>query len=142
MPQKIFKEILARTLRVIPDIYEKSVELFLTNDEEIRKLNFSFRGKNSPTDVLSFGERDIGKNMNFPGSSSFGKSLGQIIISLDRAVAQAEDLNQSFEEELRFLFTHGLLHLLGFDHENPADEKVMLGKAYKILGRQSRGEDE
>lgn len=132
IPAKLFQKILIDVHKFVHDINEDSVELLLTDDEEIQKINFIFRGKNSATDVLSFGERDVKAATIFHDEKS---SLGQIIISMDRALAQAIELNQPLEEELRFLFTHGLLHLLGFDHENPADEKIMLEKAYKILGR-------
>ena len=106
---------------------EENVELLLTNNEEIHAINKQYRNIDRPTDVLSFAERE--------SPSPDPKFLGQIIISLDRAQEQADELNQSLEEELRFLFVHGLLHILGYDHEKPEDEKVMLKEAYRILGR-------
>ncbi|MBU0981894.1 rRNA maturation RNase YbeY [Patescibacteria group bacterium] len=108
-----------------------TVELLLTGDNQIRKINLQYRDRDQPTDVLSFSEKDI---LPFAQDS---KKLGQIIISVDRAKQQAKDLNQTLEEELRFLFVHGLLHLLGYDHQTPAEEKKMLTRAYKILGRNS-----
>ncbi|MFA6436055.1 MAG: rRNA maturation RNase YbeY, partial [Candidatus Gracilibacteria bacterium] len=62
-------------------------------------------------------------------------SLGQIFISIPTARRNAKTMKQSLEEELQFLFVHGLLHLLGFDHQTPEQEKEMLKYAYKILGR-------
>lgn len=105
---------------------EKEVELLLTNDEEIRELNKKYRNKDQPTDVLSFAFQD---------DAPADEMLGQIAISVDRAALQAEEIGQSLEEELKFLFIHGLLHLLGYDHESPEEEKIMLEQAYKILGR-------
>lgn len=100
----------------------KEVELLLTTDENIQVLNKRYRNKDKPTDVLSF-------SLNDP------LHLGQLVISVDRAKIQAKQIGQPLEDELQFLFTHGLLHLLGYDHENPEDEKVMLAKAYKLLQR-------
>ncbi len=125
--KKIFEKILAKLPSVVPGISETQVELLITDNNTIRLLNLNYRKKDSPTDVLSFAERE--------SPSPDPTLLGQVIISIDRAREQAAELNQSLEEELRFLFTHGLLHILGYDHEKPEDEKKMLDTAYRILGR-------
>jgi len=122
IPKTLFTTILKRLPEVLPPISQTELELLLTTDEEIHALNKTYRGKDRPTDVLSFGLED-------------DTNLGQLVISIPRAKEQAVQIGQSLNEELRFLFAHGLLHLLGFDHEDPADEKVMLEKAYKLLGR-------
>lgn len=127
--KRLFTEIIKRLHREIPDVYEDEVELLLTTNVEIQKLNKSYRGMDKATDVLSFSDRDI------EGARGENTCLGQIIISVERAESQARELDQTLVEELKFLFTHGLLHLLGYDHEKPEDEKVMLDKAYKVLGR-------
>lgn len=116
---ELFKSLLRRTHGGTS--YE-DVELLLTDNEGIQAYNKRYRHVDSPTDVLSFSFHDP-------------KHLGQLIISIERAQEQAKELGQSLEEELRFLFTHGVLHLLGYDHENPEDEKKMLKRAYGILGR-------
>ncbi|MFA5793235.1 MAG: rRNA maturation RNase YbeY [Candidatus Gracilibacteria bacterium] len=120
-PKTLFQDV----VKSIPNFVKtqkKEVELLLTDNKEIHALNKLYRQKDSPTDVLSFGFAD-------------GDSLGQIVISVERAKEQAKELGQPLKEELKFLFTHGLLHLLGFDHETQKDEKLMLKTAYKILGR-------
>ncbi len=122
VPKTLFMKILDQLPKVIPGITQTELELLLTTDEEIHALNKTYRGKDRPTDVLSFGLEDP-------------TNLGQLVISVPRAREQAEQIGQALNEELRFLFAHGLLHLLGYDHEDPADEKIMLGKAYKLLGR-------
>ena len=114
---KLFEDLLPH----LPKTEAETVELLLTDDETIRELNKKYRKIDKPTDVLSF---EMG-----------AENLGQIVISVERAIQQAKELKQSLEKELRFLFTHGLLHLLGYDHENPEDERKMLEKAYEILGR-------
>jgi probable rRNA maturation factor len=77
----------------------------LTDDETLRRLNLEFRGKDEPTDVLSF-----------PSESPVG-SLGDIAISVDRAREQAAGYGHEIGTELRVLLLHGVLHLLGYDHE-------------------------
>lgn len=90
----------------------KDVELVIVNDEEIIDLNKEHRGKESATDVLSFPIE-----MDFPHAP-----LGSIIISIDTAKKQATSENLTLDEELKILFLHGLLHLLGFDHETDNGE--------------------
>jgi probable rRNA maturation factor len=123
-PLQLFEVILQRLPQVLPGLPSQQVELWLTDNPSIQALNKQYRGKDAPTDVLSF-------NWDHP------EVLGQLIISVDRAQEQADELGQSLNEELQFLFTHGLLHLLGYDHEDPADEALMLSKAYALLERKN-----
>jgi probable rRNA maturation factor len=118
----LFETVLKRLPDVEGPLAYEDVELLLTDDAAIHALNKQYRGKDKPTDVLSFSLEDP-------------VHLGQLVISVDRAREQAKDLGQSLEEELQFLFTHGTLHLLGYDHEKPEEEKVMLEKAYALLLR-------
>jgi len=133
--EEIFQQILTRLKEIQTNPSEKpetfEVELLLTSDEEIQKLNKKYRDKDTPTDVLSFPNSLPGK-----GLPSQTNSLGQIIISLPRAQDQAKDLGQSTEDELKFLFAHGLAHLLGHDHQTPEEEAAMLALVYKIINRQ------
>lgn len=123
VPSTLFKTILKRlpVLGESTHLYE-DVELLLTNNATIQKLNKQYRDKDKPTDVLSFSMEDP-------------VHLGQIVISVERAREQAKEIGQSLEDELQFLFAHGVLHLLGYDHEKHEEEKVMLAKAYKLLNR-------
>jgi probable rRNA maturation factor len=94
-------------------IPESEFAIVFSNDRTIRRLNRKFRNKDKVTDVLSFAEESGSKeNLNFEG-----KYLGDIIISVETAQRQAFDKNHSLETELRILIIHGLLHLLGNDHE-------------------------
>ncbi len=95
----------------IKDFLEE-VSILFTDDEFIHKLNKDYRGKDRATDVLSFASLD-GDCENF-----LFKSLGDIVISLETANKQAIEYNTSFNEEIFRLLTHGILHLVGFDHEN------------------------
>jgi len=99
---------------------QKDIELILTDDEEIRKLNKEFRGVDKATDVLSFPLEDT------PGSM-----LGIIVISLDKVLEAAQKYGHTPLEELALLFIHGLLHLLGYDHET--DKGEMREKEKEII---------
>lgn len=118
----IFQFVLDRVPEILPNVHFESVELLLTDDPTIQELNKQYRQKDKPTDVLSF-----------PFESE--ELLGQIIISVPTAKRQAEHLQQTLEKEIQFLFTHGLLHLLGYDHQEPAEEEEMLTKTYALLDR-------
>ncbi|MDR0330723.1 MAG: rRNA maturation RNase YbeY [Chitinispirillales bacterium] len=90
----------------------EAAEIVLCSDYMIRKLNRAYRGKDKPTDVLSFcfGDPDL---------------LGEVYISLQRAKVQAKRYGTSYEEELKRLLVHGLLHLIGYDHIEKAERAVM-----------------
>jgi len=96
------------------DKYEE-VNLLFTDDKTIQNLNERYRGKNQKTDVLSFPSQ-------IPGLPF----LGDIII--DTSVADEQKGNHSLEEELQFLFLHGMLHLLGYDHISAQQKKIMDAK--------------
>lgn len=122
IPKSLFTQLLKTLPKVEPHVKQTEMELLLTDNTEIHELNRVYRGKDRPTDVLSFGlEDDV--------------NLGQLVISVERAEEQAKEVGNTFEEELRFLFAHGTMHLLGYDHEVPEDEKIMLEKVYQLLGR-------
>lgn len=87
------------------------IELILTDNVEIAQINHEFRGVNKPTDVLSF------PNDPFPGAP-----LGTIVISVDKVTQIAQELGHSENDELTLLFIHGMLHLLGMDHETDQGE--------------------
>lgn len=99
---------------------EKEVELILTDDKEIAQINLLERGVDKATDVLSF---PLEAMETFP--------LGSIMISVDRVREVAEALGHSSDDELALLFTHGMLHLLGYDHE--VDEGEMRQKEQEVM---------
>ncbi len=109
---------------VLNEIYEyltdKDIELILTTDEEIRKLNKLYRNIDKPTDVLSF-----------PLENLPGMPLGSIVISIDTAKEAAEKFEHSLNDEIKLLFIHALLHLLGYDHET--DNGEMRQKEKEII---------
>lgn len=102
---------------------------FVTN-EEIKNLNRDYRNKDSVTDVISFALEEDDMNIIHEDAP---RTLGDIVISTDRAKEQAEDYGHSYRRELLFLSLHGFLHLLGYDHMESDDEVKMNGKQEEIL---------
>lgn len=92
--------------QILNDNATKEIEFILCQNEYIQELNNQFRNKNTPTDVLSF-----------PYENMPMTPLGSIVISVDFVISKADEFNHSFQDELSLLFIHGLLHLLGYDHE-------------------------
>ncbi len=121
------------------DFPKKSeISVMFVDNEEIRELNRIHRGIDRATDVLSFPmfEYDedgeiIEDDLDFNPDGEM--ILGDIVISLERADAQAEEYGHSFEREVGFLTVHSMLHLFGFDHMNPVDEEEMFGCQREIL---------
>jgi len=95
----------------------KEVELIIVNDETMKALNSEHRNKETSTDVLSFP-----MDAPFTEQSIFGMPLGSIVISEVYVKAKAKELGHTIQDELSLLFIHGMLHLLGFDHEADSGE--------------------
>ena len=114
------------------------VSILLVDDKKISELNKRLRGMDSPTDILSFPivEMKEGKVKSLVGDMDPEKKhilLGDIAISIETAYKQAEEYGHSFGREIAFLTTHGVFHLLGYDHQDSKNEKVMLGKQKAVL---------
>lgn len=103
-------EILDFLTTVKNSITPNEVELIIVDKYEIKRLNKEFLNKDYETDVLSF-------PLDFSGINIQNPPLGSIVISIDSALKITKELNHSLRDEIAILFTHGLLHLLGFDHE-------------------------
>lgn len=111
----------------LPNDYEISVTF--VRSQTIHKINKDYRGIDRPTDVISFAIRDNEEDF-IPDEE---KDLGDIFINVNYCKKQAKEYGHSYKREMGFLFTHGLLHCLGYDHMNPKDEKVMFSLQDKIL---------
>lgn len=110
------------------------VSLTYVDNDEIKKMNAEFRDKDAVTDVLSFPMGEDGEYDLNPETGCL--MLGDIVISLERAAAQAEEYGHSFEREVCFLATHSMFHLLGYDHINSKEEeKTMFGKQEAVLDK-------
>ena len=120
---KIFKELKLKG--------EYLTDVTIVDNETIHKINREYRKVDRPTDVISFAFLDEESERNLKGGPI---NLGQIIISFEKAEEQAKEYGHSLNREMVFLFVHGMLHLLGYDHMNEQDEKVMFELQDKILG--------
>jgi probable rRNA maturation factor len=110
-----------------------TLSLTLVSNAKIRVMNRDHRGKDYATDVLSFPliVSDDHEVSIFPGEETL--ELGDLVISVEKAIEQANEYGHNLERELAFLFAHGLLHVLGFDHVTKAQEKQMFSRQTKIL---------
>ena len=115
---------------------DAEVSVTFVDDEGIRELNNKFRGMDKPTDVLSFPLLDYEGESEEPFFDELCHNLGDIVISLERAMAQANEFGHSFEREVAFLTAHSMLHLLGYDHElSEEDDADMRKRQNDIMDR-------
>ena len=115
---------------------DAEVSVTFVDDEGIRELNNKFRGMDKPTDVLSFPLLDYEGESEEPFFDELCHNLGDIVISLERAMAQANEFGHSFEREVAFLTAHSMLHLLGYDHElSEEDDADMRRRQNDIMER-------
>ena len=104
----------------------------ITDDATVQELNRRYRGLDEPTDVLSF---EMGEDPSFVAESKSAPLLGEVVISYQTAARQAEEAGHDVEGELAHLLVHGVLHLLGYDHESTADALAMRAREESLLGR-------
>lgn len=113
------------------------IEVNLVGDEEIHAINKAYRGKDAPTDVISFAFLDnIDSEIAIKGDVP--RLLGEIMISYETAKRQAENFGHSLQREMKFLFTHGILHLLGYNHETEEQERIMFALQDQILEKEKK----
>jgi len=113
------------------------VSLLLCDDDAIRTLNRAYRGQDRPTDVLSFSQEE-GPPMPSDGEDgAVPRVLGDVAISIETARRQAREAGWTLQEEVEALLAHGLLHLLGYDHESTDDSRVMRAREDELLGEKS-----
>ena len=105
---------------ILQDLTQKDIELIVTSNEQIQKINKEYRDIDKPTDVLSF-----------PYEEMPMAPLGSIVISIDYVQNKAKEFGHSEDDEFTLLFIHGLLHLLGYDHE--CDNGEMRGMEEKLI---------
>lgn len=133
--EKLIKEVVIRVLEEEKVLPEVDVYITLTNNEEIHKINKEYRDVDRPTDVLSFPmyERDEIAGLKNDTDDEIEKILGDIIVSIEKVREQAKEYGHSFERELAYLVTHGMLHLLGYDHMIEEEKAVMRKREEEIL---------
>lgn len=131
--EEIYLSLLKKTFKHLHLTADPIVSVSFVDNGFIHKMNREYRGVDRPTDVISFafldGEKDKDKILHGDGPVS----LGDIYISVEKAKEQSQEYGHSLERELSFLFVHGLLHLLGYDHMNKEQETVMFRLQDEIL---------
>jgi probable rRNA maturation factor len=108
-----------------------TVTIWITDEDELHSLNRTYRGVDRSTDVLSFGTEE---QEGFVVAPDQPRHLGDLAVSYPHVVRQAEEYGHSRQRELCYLVTHGLLHLLGYDHEQPDDAARMRSREESLLG--------
>ena len=143
--QEVAETVISETLDYEDCPYEVQVNIILTTNEEIQQINLEQRGVDAPTDVLSFPMIDYAYPSDFTvleagGMDSFDPDtgeliLGDIVISVDKVIEQAEKYNHGVKREYAFLITHSMLHLFGYDHMDEVERENMELKQDEILKR-------
>lgn len=133
----LIKDLLNFTGKKLDLADNTEMSVTLVNNPEIKELNAQYRHVDRATDVLSFAAEESGDEtpiiMDPELAAEFPVNLGDLFISVDKVAEQAKFLGHSVERELGFLVVHGFLHLNGYDHEQPEDEKKMFSLQREIL---------
>lgn len=124
---KIIKKVVKRVKKTLKIKNYHEVNFMLVDLQTIHEYNFKYRKIDRPTDVISFAYIDSEENHLLP------KELGDILICIDKVKEQATEYGHSELREFAFLVTHGMLHILGYDHQTPDEEKEMFGLQNQIL---------
>jgi probable rRNA maturation factor len=132
------KKIVRQVLKAEGVASPYEVSLVFTDSDTVKQLNRDYRGVDEPTDVLAFymlPQKGVDSSFTLP-PDGFTR-LGEVIISYPQAAAQAKEQGYSCERELALLVIHGILHLLGYDHEEPEDGKKMREREKELLQKYS-----
>ena len=127
--EKLVEEVALTVLENEGFTTDCEISVVITDNENICTLNNEFRAKNTPTDVLSFPMLEFDEEHNIISDDEdlgCGLLLGDIVISLERAQAQATEYGHSLEREIGFLCAHSVLHLLGYDHEDSEESRLVM----------------
>ena len=130
--EDIYLEIASKAINHLGLSFEPIISVSLVNDETIHQINNDYRHIDKVTDVISFAFND-GEDRKTLYHSGAMVVLGDIYICVDQAKRQAEEYGHPLDREMRFLFVHGLLHLLGYDHMKKEDEEIMFPLQEEIL---------
>ena len=135
--EEIYAGLIEKTFKHLKLKFDPIISVSLVDNKFIHEMNRDYRGLDRPTDVISFAFLDNeDRQALYKGKEPV--CLGDIYISVDKAKEQAEEYGHSLERELSFLFVHGLLHLLGYDHMSEEDEKVMFKLQDEILPKEGK----
>ena len=111
-----------QVVNTIPEAHNQKISILLTSDDHIQQLNHKYRNKNKPTNVLSFPYEDFGDG-----------TIGDVILSLETITAEAQEANISIQEHIAHMTIHGVLHLIGYDHQEEEETLIMENLEDKIM---------
>lgn len=142
---KLINDVIIECIRYEGCPYEPEISVLLTNDKEIQEINKEFRGIDKATDVLSFPMIDYDKPGDFSDLKEEARQyfnpdtghllLGDIVISVERAIKQAEEYGHSITREIGFLTAHSMFHLMGYDHISDEERLIMEDKQDDVLSQ-------
>ena len=128
-----YLDLMKLTLNTLGLTFNPIVSVTIVNNKHIHRINHKYRDVDRPTDVISFAFLDGNNQRDTIFHSQELVPLGDIYISYEKAIEQAQEYGHPLEREMSFLFVHGLLHLLGYDHMTKEDEIVMFKLQEEIL---------
>lgn len=133
-----YLDLMKLTLNTLGLTFNPIVSVTIVNNKHIHRINHKYRDVDRPTDVISFAFLDGNNQRDKIFHSQELVPLGDIYISYEKAIEQAQEYGHPLEREMSFLFVHGLLHLLGYDHMTKEDEEVMFKLQEEILNQRKR----
>ncbi len=133
--EEVIEDVVKKVLEVEKIVHKLDVYITLTNNDEIHQINKEYRDVDRPTDVLSFPmyERSEIDSLREEKKDDVEEILGDIIISIPKVIEQANEYGHSYERELAYLTTHGMLHLLGYDHMIDEEKAIMREHEERVL---------
>ena len=137
--EEVYSDLMGVTFSLLNVKKNYEVDVSLVDEDTIHEINRDYRNVDRVTDVISFAFEDDESDLGRINGDDVPRVLGEIFICVPRALEQAKEIGNTPERELSFLFVHGLLHLLGYDHMSKEDEEVMFPLQEKILAAYKEG---
>ena len=131
--EKLFNDVITESLRYEEFDPQCEISLSIVNNDEIQEINKQYRNIDAPTDVLSFPLLTFEEGEQTDVNENDEIMLGDIIISIEKAISQAEEYGHGLKRELAFLTAHSMLHLMGYDHMEDDEREEMFEKQEAIL---------
>lgn len=131
--EKLFNDVITESLRYEEFDPQCEISLSIVNNDEIQEINKQYRNIDAPTDVLSFPLLTFEEGEQADVNENDEIMLGDIIISIEKAISQAEEYGHGLKRELAFLTAHSMLHLMGYDHMEDEEREEMFAKQEAIL---------
>ena len=133
--ERLFNDVVLESLKFEDFDTQCEVSISIVDNSEIKNINKQFRHIDKETDVLSFPQLTFEEGEVADVNENDEIILGDIIISIEKAISQAEEYGHGLRREIAFLTAHSMLHLMGYDHMEPEERDIMFEKQEKILGK-------